>query len=316
MKLQRSEPQSKHIKNWHGRKSTQWAGSIKDLRKEIPRFTREPFRIKQGVNEYKALIVREPLEVGADLGYAGANLEYDEATTSERIPIEAVETKGYKLVEHYDMLEAVLATLDQFAPASDIANSESPKAESLEATMLLSIYGARMFIEFFAHHYKRDSYTLKVSCRNSVDKSMALTINLSLHRGQDMHRGQDIRDIPFDGFHHNHTKALSDDAIKGFLSIGLQKFLCGSWATDSANRDDLNPIIGTLSPDERRAIEWILDNEDSEDPGRVNLQRFRGILASLFHEGVKQFPDEYSPKLARLTAELMKLADKAEGTKK
>ena len=311
MKLQRSERQNKHIENWHGREATQSTGLIKDLRKKIPRFTLESFHIKQGVNKYKSLVVRHPLsEVGADLGYAGANLEYDEATTSERIPIEAVETKGYKLVEHHDMLEAVLAILDQFAPASDIANSESPKAESLEATLLLSVYGARMFIEFFAHHYKRDSYTLKVSCRNSVDKSMALTINLSLHRGQD------IRDIPFDGFHHNHTKALSVDAIKGFLSSALEYFLRGSWPTDSADRDDLDPIISTLTPDEQQQIQSILDTEDSEEPGRVNLQRFREILASLVHEGVEQLPDEFILKFATLSEKLMKLADKAEGTKK
>ena len=302
MKLQRSEPQSKHIKNWHGRKSTQWAGSIKDLRKEIPRFTREPFRIKQGVNEYKALIVREPLEVGADLGYAGADLEYDEAKTSERIPIQAVDTMGYKLVEHHDILEMVLASLD-----SGITDIESPKAESLEATLLLSIYGARMFIEFCAHHYKRHPYTLKVSCRNSVDKSMALTINLSLHHGEDN------PDIPFDGFYHRHTKDLSNDAIKGFLSIALDKFLYGSWDTDNASRNDIDELISKhLTPEEKEQVQNKLDGEKQED---VNLLHFRMILASLASEGIKQFDDRLLVKFGKLVKELNKLADEVEGTK-
>ena len=311
MKLQRSEPQSKHIENWHGREATQSTGLIKDLRKKIPHFTCEPFRIKQGVNEYKSLIIRHPLsEVGADLGYAGADLGYDEAKTSEHIPIEAVDTKGYKLVEHHDILEMVLATLDKYALDSGITDIESPKAESLEATLLLSIYGARMFIEFCAHHYKRDPYTLKVSCRNSVDKSMALTINLSLHHGEDN------TDIPFDSFHHNHTKDLSNDAIKGFLSIALEKFLDGSWDTDNASRNDIDELISKhLTPEEQKQVQKELNDEKQES---VNLLQFREILASLTYEGIEQFHEipRVLGKFAELINEIKKLADDTEGTKK
>ena len=43
--------------NWHGRESNEWIGSIEELRKKIPTFTREEFQIKKGVNRYKDLIV-------------------------------------------------------------------------------------------------------------------------------------------------------------------------------------------------------------------------------------------------------------------
>ena len=89
--------------------------------------------------------------------------------SGERIPIEAVSNnytgksfmgrkQGYKLVQHYDVLGDILAGLDEFAPHPVIT-----PAKSLEATLLLSIYGARMHIEFLVPHYKRCPYTLNYS---------------------------------------------------------------------------------------------------------------------------------------------------------
>ena len=180
--------------NWEGRESTQWTGSIKNLRKKIPTFTQEVFCIGAEVNKYKDLIVREPLsEVKGDFGY-------DEAITRGRIPIAAVSNnysghlfrgrkQGYKLVNHHELLDDVFGELATCTPGSSASD-----IESLEATLTLSIYGARMHIEFLVPHYKRNSYTLKVTCRNSVDGKFALIINLFLYPEGDS------KDIPFDGF--------------------------------------------------------------------------------------------------------------------
>ena len=291
--------------DWHGRESTQWTGSIKELQKKIPTFTREDFRIKKGINKYKDLIVREPFsEITEDLGYV-------EAINSERIPIEAVSNnytrrtfrgrkQGYKLVQHHDVLENILAGLDEFARRPVITH-----IESLEATLLLSIYGARMHIEFLVPHYKRGTYTLKVTCRNSVDRSMALTINLSLHLGAE------TRGIPFDGFYHVHTQELKDRAIKDFLSNALRKFTHGTWDTDDVDRDNVEEIIDDfLNSKERQRVRNILDEEEETD--RVNLLRFREILALLIDEGKKQFQDQMFVKFAKLAGKLNDLADETE----
>ena len=59
--------------DWEGRKSTEWMGSIRNLRKKIPAFTQNIFRIGTGINKYKDLIVREPIsDVKVDLGHTEA----------------------------------------------------------------------------------------------------------------------------------------------------------------------------------------------------------------------------------------------------
>ena len=49
--------------NWDGRESTIWTGSIRSLRKKIPTFTQNAFRMAKGINKYRDLIVREPIMV-------------------------------------------------------------------------------------------------------------------------------------------------------------------------------------------------------------------------------------------------------------
>ena len=288
---------------WEGRESTQWTESIRNLRRKIPTFTQKVFRMKKEVNKYKDLIVREPLsEVPEDPGYV-------EAITRERIPIAAVSNnyrghqfrgrkQGYKLVNHHELLDEVLAELVSFASRSSITD-----IESLDATLMLSIYGARMHIEFLVPHYKKDAYTLKVTCRNSVDGKFALIINLFLHRAGD------AKDIPFDGFRHVHTQDLEDGEVGNFLYNALKRFVSGTWVKAEVDRDIVDEFIDTdrlFNAKERQRMRDILDEEKQD---RVNLLQFREILALLVDEGKGIFQGQYYVKFAKLTIELNKLVD-------
>ena len=289
--------------NWDGRETTIWTGTIRSLRKKIPTFTQTPFRMAKGINKYRDLIVREPIrDVGVDLGYV-------EAITRERIPIEAVRNgyrtrsplMGYKLFEHQRVLDDVLEMLGD----PRLSTVGKPDLESLEATLLLSMYGARMYIEFLLPHYKRDGYRLKVACRNSVDKKYALTINLGL-----LPAGA-IGDTPFHGFYHPHTQELIDGAISGFLFKALRYFFYGTWQTDDADRDVVEKIIRKeLTPHQ---LEQMLSRLKNEKQDRVNLLRFRQIVSELFNEGRDIFRSgEHAVRLAHLTRALNQLADEAE----
>ena len=289
--------------NWDGRESTIWTGTIRSLRAKIPTFTQSAFRMAKGINKYRDLIVREPIsdaDVGADLGYV-------EAITRERIPIEAVRNgyrtgkplMGYKLFEHQKMLDDVLEMLDEYP---GLSTAGRPDLEDLEATLLLSIYGARIYIEFLLPHYKRDGYILKVACRNSVDKKYALTINLCV-----LPTGA-VGDIPFDGFYHVHTQKLKDGAIGGFLFKALRYFLDGPWIIDEADSKDVEKIIHKeLTANQEKQVLSMLNNEKQD---RVNLLHFRQILSELFNEGRDIFRSgEHAVRLANLTSALNQLAD-------
>ena len=289
--------------NWDGRDATMWTGSIRNLRKKIPNFKQIPFRMAKGINKYRDLIVREPIsDTEVDLGYV-------EAITRQPVPIEAVRNgyrtrsllMGYKLFEHQKMLDDVLEVLGN----PRLSTLGKPHLESLEATLLLSIYGARMYIEFLLPHYKRDGYILKIACRNAVDKKYALTINLCV-----LPAGA-IGDIPFDGFYHPHTQELIDGAISGFLPKALRYFFSGTWKTDEADSKDIEKIIRKeLTPNQQKQILSRLNNEKQD---RVNLLRFREILSQLFNEGRDIFrSDEHAVRLANLTRALNGLANEAE----
>ena len=286
---------------WEGRESTQWTESIRNLRRKIPNFTQIDFQMEGEVNKYKNLIVREPLtEVPADVGYV-------EARTRKRIPIAAVSNnyrghlfrgrkQGYKLVNHHKLLDDVLSTFESRSNITDI--------ESLDATLLLSIYGARMHIEFLVPHYKKDSYTLKVVCRNSVDGKLALVVNLFLHRAGD------AKDIPFDGFHHVHTQELEDNAVRNFLRNALDRFFT-PWDTEKIDKDLAVEFIesSNLNPVQRQDLIRIIRKVNQR---RVNLLHIREILTLLFDEGEKVFPDQYFVKFAKLMKELNKLVYETE----
>ena len=296
-----------------GREGTTWTGSIQCLRKKIPNFKQIPFCIEKGkgINKYMDLIVREPIsDVTVDLGYV-------EAATRERIPITAVSngygadlfrgrTQGYKLVEHHTMLNDVLeaATLEPINIFNQPKSTRRSDIESLEATLFLSIYGARMYIEFLLPYY-RDDYTLKVACRNSVDKKHALTINLSVLPKCG------VPDIPFGGFYRLHTQELGDQDIRFFLYYNIRYFLDGKWTTVEADRKDVLRIIRkSLTLNQQKQVISKMDTEKQE---RVKLLHFRQILAELFNEGRNIFQSgEHAVRLADLTHALNQLANEVD----
>ena len=292
--------------NWEGRESTLWTDSIKNLRAKIPAFKQEVFRIGMEVNKYKNLIVREPLsEVRRDVGYV-------EAITRGRIPIAAFSNnyhghlfmrrgQGYKLVNHHDLLDDVFEELTKFRSGSSASD-----IESLEATLKLSIYGARMHIEFLVPHYKRNSYMLKVVCRNSVDGKFALTINLFLQ-----HQDNGI-DILFQGFHHPHTQELKDEAVKNFLSNALYSFFYKPWDKILVNRPIIDEFINTGRHFTKEERQWIQGRLDKERQDRVNLLRFRELLTMLFDEGESIFRDKIYVKFTKQIIALNELVNETE----
>ena len=214
---------------WQGRPYTEHTGLIRDLRQLIPTFTISDFRIgQQGVNEFLSLIAREPLgEI--DIG------DKVEPKNSMRIPVASVEkediasSKGYKLVQHHEVLDSILSTLEKFSSfhggdfrkisKSCIIPLTDP--ESLSAKLRISKYGARMRIEIFVPQYElywdnENPYILKVTCSNSVDKSRALIIDLAWYHDSSL--------ILIDRFHKNHRhEQLKDGAIEKFLNSELDR---------------------------------------------------------------------------------------------
>ena len=229
---------------------------------------------------------------------------YPEATTRDRIPIAAVR-KSYGLVSHQKMLDDVFAGLERLPPDVRITD-----IQDLQATMRLSIYGARLYIEFLLPEpdYRKGPYTLKVTCHNSVETSGALTINLFLESADDADLFKP--DIPFYGFHHVHTNELSDDAIQDFMFYAVHRFLYSTWRTDAVDYDDLLIFINRfryISSEQRTKIKIILGPE--KDP--VNVLDFLEILSELKLTGIDIFKNE-APKLkmlAILTEELRKLTE-------
>ena len=301
--------------NWEGRDSTEWKGTIENLREKIPTFTQEAFRIGKGVNEYQDVIVREPIST-AESQYV-LDLGYD-TKPHERIPVAAVSNnyngrlfrgrkQGYKLVNHHKLLDEVLDGLELFNAPSNITG-----VESLEAKLIISIYGARMHIEFLVPHYKKDAYTLKVTCRNSVDGIFAIIINLFLHRTGDS------RDILFDGFHHPHNQDFKDSKVRNFLYNALQRFVSGRWINAEVDRHIVDEFINrnrNFSAKQRERVQDLLVKimiSEKTRQHRVNLLRFREILAMLFDEGKGVFEGQGQVKFVKLMTDLNKLVDETE----
>ena len=184
-----------------GRDWKEWEGSISELRQLIPTFTIQDFRIGSGINKYKCVIVREPY------GEVNIGTEMD-SVQNLRIPIEVVRkqyegtkwehftpkvsTLGYGLIQHYDLLDRVLKTLQTFSEVRD-ENTDSmtfntgiahitklTDTESIKASLEISTYGERVKISFLIPNYKYDvdgkCYVLNVVCRNSMDKRIAVRL--------------------------------------------------------------------------------------------------------------------------------------------
>ena len=181
---------------WHGREVKIYNESISNLLEKIPEFGRYPFSIEEGIeNEYLDLIARKPhLQ---DRGH---------------IPVAAV-SKEYGFVEHHEVIDSVLAALVNFV--------DNP--QSLEAELLISKYGARMWINFLLPNCKFDPgdgypVVLHINCLNSMDKSIAVRIQLSWHREKSdtEMQGRELK-IP-------HKSPVKTEKIEKFLKYQFKRF--------------------------------------------------------------------------------------------
>ena len=136
-----------------------------------------------------------------------------------------------------------------------------------------------------------------------MDRSIALTINLFLQQKQNAQN-----EIPFDGLHHAHTKELPDTAVKDFLENALRRFIEGNWDTDELDRDTIQTLMEKNLAGKQVEAAWrIIDRNMHQD--RINMLRFREILAMLVDEGTQIFREHKLIRFAKLTSELNKLID-------
>lgn len=287
---------------WHGRESTQWRGILKDLCVKIPDFEVQEFTIGTALNKYKDLIVRKPLSS------VFVDDSYSDSRPDRYIPIEAVSNNyaggrfmgrksGYKLIQHRFLLEAFDAAF------SDFKNLSSVSFYDIDATLRLSIYSARMRLCFVFPYSARSSYRLKVVCQNSVDRSLALTINLFLES-----EDSPTPLVPFDGFYHTHTQELGDDDILSFLQTSIHRFIYDSWDTDTADRDTIDKVIDdNLTSSESESVRRMLDEDIDEN--QINLLRFKRILSMLTEEGTQIFREQKLIRFAKLTHQLNELIE-------
>ena len=245
--------------NWQGRHSAAWSGSIDELRQLIPNFSiwKEDngylgSNKHLGSNKYLDLIVRDSSDSG-EVSYG--NLV--DSVKKAPILIAAVSNgfgreryrgreQGYKLVQHHEMLDGILGTLRN----KHACVSENPQfcilqplknPESLEATLRISEYGARMWIEFLVPNYEfypedGKPYVLKITGLNSVDRTFALRIGLSLYR-------EFSNEIFMAGFHRNHDQELEDGAIEAFLNYQFIRFISGKWIRQTVPAGPIQDLI-------------------------------------------------------------------------
>lgn len=283
-------------KKWDGREWEIWSGSIGELRQLIPTFTIHDFRMGPGINKYKSVIVREPYG-SVDIG------EVVDPVKGVRIPIQVVRKRhegvvwenftpknvllGYDLVQHYDLLDRVLDTLKTFSKKEVegiIRMTCLTEPESLAANLEISIYGARMRIEFLVHNFKYyvddgAPYVLKVICRNSMDKRIAVGVHLYLYRDGAPY-------IPFRGFYSQHKpEELKEGEIERHLDEELMRIARGGWITATAEKERvIELIINYFDGRWRERIIFILDEDGEADSNSVSVYQFREKLSKLIAE--------------------------------
>ena len=290
--------------NWEGRESTRWTGVIDELRQLIPTFAIWNFNIGEGVNKYLDLIVRKPL------GETGLGDEVN-PMKSVYIPIAAVSNdyqrnlyrgrrQGYKLVQHHEMLDSILKTLKVFSKQDNSFENSRFRVlpvtnpESLEATLKISEYGARMQIGFLAPNYEfypddGEPYVLKIICLNSVDRKFALRIGLSLYRDEFSD------EIFIAGFHRTHTQELEDGAIEAFLNREFDQFANGSWISRTVPETTIDALIITYFKNvDFREVKRLyakllealggVESHVRKEAGEMNYFLFCQVISTLVHE--------------------------------
>ena len=325
-----------------GRDWEEWQGSIGELRQLIPTFTIQDFRIGSGTNKYKSLIVREPY------GEADVGNEMD-SIKNLRIPIEVVRKRyegtkwehftpkvsslGYGLIQHYDLLNRVLKTLKTFSEAweeninpttfdTGIAHiTKLTNTESIKANLDISIYGERVKISFLIPNYKYDvdgkRYVLNVVCHNSMDKRIAVVVNLYLLLedsppdlfGRPCFQGN----ISFRGFYSRHEPDdLKEGEIERQLNDNLSKIANGTWLTKTIDPNIIKKIIPRVFPTtEVEKIILVLPPDD-----QVRLWWLRKKLSSLAIEASEITHGYNARKIHELFEEIDKVLEKEEERKK
>lgn len=240
------EPETTNI-SWYSRNVIFREGTLSEFRQYIPKFEKVPFSLhNEGTNPHLYVIIRERLEQNNQ----GLLLPNEDQV---RIPIGVVSEK-YRLVQHYELLNVLERALH--GCGFDV--------ENFKARLWLTEFGERMWISFIlAPSEYMDFYPddldgvegeLTLNAINSVDKSTALTINLSWHRlvcKNGMIIKNDIVDLK-----RKHTGKLDSDTFEHYLQryfsrelfeLEIQKIM--SWyTTEVAIKDafDAKPSSGSI----------------------------------------------------------------------
>jgi len=131
-----------------------YKGNLNELRSCIPTFDRKAF----GMNEFLDIITRKP--------------KNDEPA----VPVATV-SKGYALIQHTDMFDALVEAI----------RSVDLEPDNLEGALVLSKYGERMSLSVRIPGFDFDPgdghpIILMANCLNSVDKSTSLLFRLTWKR--------------------------------------------------------------------------------------------------------------------------------------
>ena len=318
-----------------GRDWEEWEGSISELRQLIPTFTIQDFRIGSGINKYKCVIVREPygeVDIGNEMN----------SVQNLRIPIEVVRKQyegtkwehftpkvsslGYGLIQHYDLLDRVLETLQTFSETREentnsttfntgIAHiTKLTDTESIKASLEISTYGERVKISFLIPNYKYDvdgkSYVLNVVCRNSMDKRIAVEVNLYLlleDSPRDLSGKPCFQDnILFPGFYSRHEPDdLKKGEIERQLSDNLSKIANGIWLTKTIALSKIKHIIPNILPKTiGNEVIAILPPD-----GPVSLWWLRSMLSYLAVQASKVIQGNNTRKIHELFEEIDKVLE-------
>jgi Domain of unknown function (DUF932) len=135
------------------------SGTPDEIYRRLPLFTRHPYRIGDGENQYKDEIRREPTNI-----------------SEVQIPIATV-SKSYSLIQHREVLASVYQALKLV----------KIDCSGIQSLLLISEYGERMQWSCELPGFGFDPgdghpIVLQINCLNSVDKTTALEISLSWFR--------------------------------------------------------------------------------------------------------------------------------------
>ena len=194
--------------SWYSRNVLFREGTLSEFRQYIPNFEKVPFTLhNEGTNPHLYVIIRDKLEEN--------NQELLLPNEDQvRIPIGVVSEK-YRLVQHYELLNVLERAL----------RGCGFDADSFRARLWLTEFGERMWISFILAPSKYMDFCpndldgvpgeLTLNAINSVDKTTALTINLSWHRlvcKNGMILKNDIVDLK-----RKHTGRLDSDIFEHYL---------------------------------------------------------------------------------------------------